>query len=80
DADGTNWSIYKNRFKFAADVAGLATHLDPANFHQRCCSRRIPEGVEDFEGGRAIIKQAIASTIPDALFLRVQATTIAAEL
>jgi hypothetical protein len=25
--DGTNWSIYKSRFSFAADAAGMADHL-----------------------------------------------------
>ncbi|KAJ7738717.1 hypothetical protein B0H16DRAFT_1325208, partial [Mycena metata] len=28
EADGTNWNIYKSRFIYAADTAGLKEHLD----------------------------------------------------
>src|ERR1700761_785621 len=75
---GTNWSIYKSRFQFAADAAGLGdhlkeTHLPPVPPTQPALAdvqAAHDRAVKEYTSGQAIIKQAIASTIPDTLFLR----------
>ncbi|KAJ7615618.1 hypothetical protein DFH06DRAFT_1239637, partial [Mycena polygramma] len=93
EADGTNWSIYKNRFSYAADAAGLADHLvdthvapvapttaSPPTAAENAALEAHEKELKVFKSGQAIVKQAIASSIPDPLFLRVKDEKTAAGL
>ncbi|KAF7333873.1 Retrovirus-related Pol polyprotein from transposon TNT 1-94 [Mycena venus] len=97
EADGTNWSVYKSRFSYAADAAGLSDHLLDTYLAPAApvTTTTPPQALTPTEvaaieahdkelkiwkSGQAIVKQAIASTIPDALFLRVKDAQNAAEL
>nr|GAT43935.1 polyprotein [Mycena chlorophos] len=83
EADGTNFSVYKNRFKFAATAAGIADHLDKSSAMPYALVTTVADeqaANRAWTAGQAMIKQAIASTIPDALFLRVMNATSAGEM
>ncbi|KAJ6536880.1 hypothetical protein B0H19DRAFT_847968, partial [Mycena capillaripes] len=93
EGDGTNWSVYKSRFSFAADAAGMADHLlathlaplppttaSPPTPADTTALEAHDKELKSWKSGQAIVKQAIASTIPDALFLRVKGATSAADL
>ena len=93
EVDGTNWSVYKSRFSFAADAAGLADHLlethiapiaptisSPPTATDTVALEAYDKELKAFKSGQAIVKQAIASTIPDGLFLRVKDEKTAAIL
>ncbi|KAJ7284746.1 hypothetical protein C8J57DRAFT_956600, partial [Mycena rebaudengoi] len=93
EADGTNWSVYKSRFSYAADTAGMGDHLlkthvtptTPTTASPPMAAKAIALEAHDkelkvFKSGQAIVKQAIASTIPDPLFLHVKGATSAVDL
>ncbi|KAJ7278713.1 hypothetical protein C8J57DRAFT_1059483, partial [Mycena rebaudengoi] len=95
EGDGTHWSIYKGRFTYAADAAGLAEHLEdthlppvpptpPTNSPPTQAELDAIDAYEKnqkaYKSGQAVVKQAIASTIPDALFLRFKDTKHASDL
>ncbi|KAJ7330318.1 hypothetical protein DFH08DRAFT_966885 [Mycena albidolilacea] len=64
EGDGTNWSVYK-------------TVLTPAEV---TAAEAYNKELKVYKSGQAIVKQVIASTIPNALFLHVKDTKTAAEL
>ncbi|KAJ7105548.1 hypothetical protein C8R44DRAFT_581935, partial [Mycena epipterygia] len=85
EADGTNWSVYKHRFTYAADASGLGDHLNdtylppvpptppsstPPSQAELDRKDTYEKALKAFKSGEAVVKQAIASTIPDAMFLR----------
>ncbi|KAJ7608627.1 hypothetical protein DFH06DRAFT_1111157, partial [Mycena polygramma] len=94
EADGTNYSVYKNRFKYAADAAGLGEHLNesyvtpvaptsmssPPSQAELDAKVNYEKALKQYKSGEAIVKQAIACTIPDAMFLRFMKAKSAAEL
>ncbi|KAF7345981.1 Retrovirus-related Pol polyprotein from transposon TNT 1-94 [Mycena venus] len=93
EADGSNWSVYKNRFSYAADAAGLGDHLlltytapitptviSPATAADAAVLELFEKDLKTYKSGQAIIKQAIASSIPDPLFLRIKDEKTAADL
>jgi hypothetical protein len=93
EGDGTNWSIYKSRFSYAVDAAGMSDHLSDTHLAPTAQTTASPftateatsleaheKELKIWKFGQAIVKQAIASTIPDALFLRVKGATSAAGL
>jgi hypothetical protein len=112
NSDGTNWIIYRNRFGFAADAAGLGDHLDlikhepikpiapvprpttPVEGQAAVEPQLTPEQHRDhgaalevyfrvlseWQSGEAIVKQGIAGTIPDSLFLKVKNENTAAKM
>ncbi|KAJ7115214.1 hypothetical protein C8R44DRAFT_629239, partial [Mycena epipterygia] len=86
-ADGTNWVFFRDRFLFALDAAGLSDHFDvtaaapdapnivdvaaPTTAEVKAndsylARRRI------WKSEQAIIKQGLASVLPDSLFLKVK--------
>ncbi|KAJ7620713.1 hypothetical protein DFH06DRAFT_1233588 [Mycena polygramma] len=86
-ADGTNWVFFRDRFLFALDAAGLSDHFETtaaapaaptivdaaaptteeAKANDKYLARR-----RVWKSEQAIIKQGLASVIPDALFLKVK--------
>lgn len=93
-ADGLNFVLYRDRFVFAADAAGLSHILDPATtspagtkptpIDPQNPTQAETETIEKCEAKertwkseQAILKQAIASTIPDPLFLKVKGEMLA---
>ncbi|KAJ6528965.1 hypothetical protein B0H19DRAFT_534153 [Mycena capillaripes] len=77
EGDGTNWSVYKSRFSFAADAAGMADHLlathlaplppttaSPPTAADTTALEAHDKELKSWKSGQAIVKQAIASTIP----------------
>ncbi|KAJ7616214.1 hypothetical protein DFH06DRAFT_1013108, partial [Mycena polygramma] len=86
-ADGTNWVFFRDRFLFALDAAGLSDHFETtsaapeppvmvdtaaptteeAKANDKYLARR-----RIWKSEQAIIKQGLASVLPDALFLKVK--------
>jgi len=70
EVDGSNWVIFKDRFLFAAAAASLKGHIDGTG--------KLPENPiptsrgPKWEMEENIIKQALASVIPDSLFVEVR--------
>ena len=93
EADGSNWVIYKDRFTYAADAASLLGHIDGKGVPPRPIiiprgteplTAAQQESLDDYavemskwQSEEAIIRQAIASTISDSLFLEVRKTDTA---
>ncbi|TBU34368.1 hypothetical protein BD311DRAFT_618953, partial [Dichomitus squalens] len=90
DVSGTNWVLYKERLTWAADAKGLAGHLDgtvqepnappspatPASVAQTAPATELAT----WKKGEAIVKQLIASTIPDSLFMKVRSKGTARDI
>ena len=91
DIDGLNWVIFKDCFAAAADlekhIDGTGTPLNPPIFiwtgPTLLTSDQITE-YEEYQGkwlkwlmGEAVIKQAIATMIPDSLFIEVHKEVMA---
>ncbi|TBU36050.1 hypothetical protein BD309DRAFT_825181, partial [Dichomitus squalens] len=84
DVGGSNWVLYKERLTWAADAKGLVGHLDgtsiepvappsPAGTSTTAPVGGTATGLATWKKGEAIVKQLIASTIPDSLFMKVRA-------
>ncbi|KAK0232791.1 hypothetical protein IW262DRAFT_1258748, partial [Armillaria fumosa] len=86
-ADGSNWTFYCDRFIFAVEAAQLNDYLaetatppsepipaDPTKLTKEESDSIIhhPGIVQLWKANEAIVKQALASTIPDSLFLKVK--------
>jgi hypothetical protein len=118
--NGTNYIMYRDRFKFAAAAAGLEDHLDllkmqpsmpvppqPAQAPVEAAAddnqdgeatqpapqltdeqrreygnalRGYAKAMDDWKSGEAIVKQGIAQSIPDSLFLKVKDEETAAKM
>jgi hypothetical protein len=87
NGDGTNYVVYRYRFTFAVEAAGLEDHVDEkksAPTPPRVVDPAKPTAAEtqalaNFEKAskewisvEAIVKQGIAGTIPDSLFIKVK--------
>ena len=93
EADGLNWVIYKDWFTYAADAASLLNHIDGKGGLPRLVTipwgteplmAAQQESLDDYavemskwQSEEAIIRQAIALTISDSLFLEVRKTDTA---
>ncbi|TBU21882.1 hypothetical protein BD309DRAFT_819537, partial [Dichomitus squalens] len=86
DVGGSNWVLYKERLTWAADAKGLVGHLDGTSAEPVAppssagTNTTAPVGgtatgleLAGWKKGEAIVKQLIASTIPDSLFMKVRA-------
>ncbi|KAF8805693.1 hypothetical protein BYT27DRAFT_7296411 [Phlegmacium glaucopus] len=87
DISGSNWVIYKDHFTWSIDARGLLEHLEELA-GEPICPVADPEGkltddekvlvkewkkeVKEWKQGEAIVKQQIASLIPDSLFMKVR--------
>lgn len=85
ESGGTNWVVYSKRLKWAIDARSLLKHLDssasppvvptpadpdkPTKDETALIATREADLVE-WNKGEAIVKQLIASTIPDSLFIK----------
>ncbi len=93
--DGTNWTFYCNCFVFAAKAAQLDDYLvetaaplsvpvpaDPANptKEETNSINCHPGVVQLWKANKAIVKQALASTIPNLLFLKVKGKLLAGKM
>ncbi|KAF8161468.1 hypothetical protein B0H34DRAFT_638159, partial [Crassisporium funariophilum] len=85
DVAGLNWVIYKDRFLWSIDARGLLDHVDgsaiepsrPATHSELSTedTLRMAEWQKELKAwkyGDAIVKQQIAATIPDSLFMKVR--------
>ncbi|KAJ6568786.1 hypothetical protein B0H19DRAFT_868370, partial [Mycena capillaripes] len=93
EEDGSNWSVYKNRLIYAADAATLGDHLSltytapvalamssPPTATETAAQEASEKDLKAYKSSQVIVKQAIASSIPYALFLRVKDEKTAADL
>lgn len=88
DVAGTNWVIYKDRLLWSIDARGYLHHIDgsekePVDPINRTISSPLTQEQEAEEvewkkllkawkQGEAIVKQQIAGTIPDSLFMKIR--------
>jgi hypothetical protein len=91
-SDGSNYIIYKNKLLFAVQGAGLSKYIDEKEIPKppQVADAEKPTDSEkkalevyqtmlsEWEPNEAIIKQGIAATIPDSLFLKVMGEKTAA--
>ncbi|KAJ3740883.1 hypothetical protein DFH05DRAFT_1404893, partial [Lentinula detonsa] len=88
DVSGKNWVIYKDRIKWSIDARGLLKHVDGSTPTVETTvtstdgSKTVSnaEAVLEWKKGEAIVKQQIASTIPDSLFIKHRSKGSAKEL
>ncbi|KAJ3801644.1 hypothetical protein GGU11DRAFT_663972, partial [Lentinula aff. detonsa] len=88
DVSGKNWVIYKDRLRWSIDARGLLKHVDgttptietsvTATDGTRSVSNA--DEVLEWKKGEAIVKQQIAGTIPDSLFIKHRSKGSAKEL
>ncbi|KAH7903098.1 hypothetical protein BJ138DRAFT_1021149, partial [Hygrophoropsis aurantiaca] len=94
NADGSNWVIYKDRLQWSANARGLLGHINgkktkpvspntasgtPTAAEQKLIDE-YKKALEEWETRDAIVKQQIAGTIPDSLFIRIRALETASEI
>ncbi|KAI0365545.1 hypothetical protein BV20DRAFT_954126, partial [Pilatotrama ljubarskyi] len=84
---GSNWVLYKDRLLWAADAKGYRGHLDgtvtePVAPQAQAAQTATAMAAEtatpgsalaEWRKGEANVKQLIASTIPDSLFMKIRA-------
>lgn len=96
EVDGTNWVIYKDRLKWAADARGYLKHIDGTATTPTAppapAAPDAPTAAEtarataytatntEWMRGKAIMKQLITSTILDSLFMKVRGKTSAHDI
>ncbi len=88
DISGKNWVIYKDRFKWSVDARGLLKHVDGSETEPVATTVTAPDGttttnadeVAEWKKGEAIVKQQIAGTIPDSLFMKYRSKKSAKDL
>ncbi|KAI0651095.1 hypothetical protein C8Q79DRAFT_897407 [Trametes meyenii] len=75
---GSNWVLYKDRLLWAADAKGYRKHLDGTASEPDApqtttdtAARTATPGLAEWRKGEANVKQLIASTIPDSLFMKI---------
>ena len=88
EADGSNWVIYKDRFFYAAAAASLLSHIDGMGVKptlalgfprsgllsesQQVVLDKYTSDLSRWQSDETIIRQAIAMSISDSLFLEVR--------
>jgi hypothetical protein len=95
EPDGSNWVIFKDCFLYVADAASLKPHVDGTGKvpvaimvvsagalteQQAKELKEYEEALTKWQVEEAIIRQAIASIIPDSLFLEVRKKETALEM
>ena len=96
DVAGTNWVIYKDRFMWSVDARGLVEHVDGTGAKPKAPKDRAkPEEptkteleaeetwkkeLKIWKQDEAIVKQQIAGTIPDSLFMKIRNHTTAFDI
>ncbi|KAJ7939643.1 hypothetical protein B0H13DRAFT_1586908, partial [Mycena leptocephala] len=85
---GLNWVINKDRFLWAVDARGLAEHLEEhaakaalaLTAAQSALDTDWKKEMKLWQQGEAIVKQQIAGTIPDSLFVKIRGKTTASDI
>ena len=93
DVAGTNWVIYKDHFMWSVDARGLVEHVNETGAEPKAPKDRAkPEEptkikleaeetwkkeLKIWKQDEAIVKQQIAGTIPDSLFMKIRNHTTA---
>ena len=87
EVDGSNWVIFKDRFLYAAAAGSLKGHIDatgkppvnpvltprePLTEDQKLAMSEYSALLTKWEMEENIVKQALASVIPDSLFIEVR--------
>ncbi|KAI0707871.1 hypothetical protein C8Q76DRAFT_568589, partial [Earliella scabrosa] len=78
ESSGSNWVLYKARLTWAADAKGVAGHLDGTSKEPTAPSssavtqKKYETDLAEWRKGEAVVKQLIASTIPDSVFMKVK--------
>ncbi|KAH9848446.1 hypothetical protein C2E23DRAFT_702603, partial [Lenzites betulinus] len=91
EVGGANWVLYKDRLAWAADAKGVLGHLDGTSkepvvpaVSAASLADPIQKTYQDelavWRKGEAVVKQLIASTIPDSLFMKIRAKPNAREI
>ena len=95
NADGSNWVIYCDRFIFAVEAAGLQDYLsemavptskpsvaDASNVTstEKAAIETWEKTMKIWTTESAVIKQGIASTLPDSLFLKIKSETLVGKM
>ncbi|KAG9225295.1 hypothetical protein CCMSSC00406_0009851 [Pleurotus cornucopiae] len=95
DAAGNNWVTYRDRLMWAVDARGLLKHLDgtgsepvnpvpvlasPVTDVQTTALNQWKEDLKEWHQGEAVVKQQIAGTIPDSLFMKIRSKGSAREI
>lgn len=96
EVSGTNWVVYKDRLQWAADARTYLKHIDstgasptapaaPADPAKPTAAETAAlttynTALAEWTKGEATMKQLIASTIPDSLFMKVRNKSTAYEL
>ncbi|KAF8799616.1 hypothetical protein BYT27DRAFT_7042724, partial [Phlegmacium glaucopus] len=84
DASGANWVIFKDHFLWSIDARGLLDHLDELDGElicpvtdlegtlsdeQKLLIKEWKKEMKEWKQSEAIVKQQIASSIPNSLFM-----------
>ena len=96
EVGGANWVIYKDQFLWSIDARGLVEHMDGLESEPECPVQpadKLPltkdeekemkewkKELKHWKQGEAIIKQQIAATIPDSLFMKIRGKTTALKI
>lgn len=71
-ADGTNWVVYRDRMAWAMESRALADHLTNQTMPQAYATAGVVNGLDAptrWALGEAAVKQAIAASVPDSVFM-----------
>ncbi|KAF8808959.1 hypothetical protein BYT27DRAFT_7065827, partial [Phlegmacium glaucopus] len=86
NASSLNWVIYKDHFLWSIDPCGLLDHLEELNGELICpvidlkgtltdeeklSVKEWKKEVKEWKQGKAVVKQQIASSIPNSLFMKI---------
>ena len=82
-ADGTNWVVYRDRMAWAMESRALADHLTNQTMPQAYATAGVVNGLDAptrWALGEAAVKQAIAASVPDSVFMRIRGGTRAMDV
>ena len=88
NVDGSNWVIYKDKFMLTVEACSFTDHIDgigtvptlsfvhvageTLTTEQQTEYETYVKELKDWKAGEAIIKQGLAGTIPDSLFMAIR--------
>ena len=82
-ADGLNWVVYCDRMVWAMELRALADHLTNQNVPQAYAAAGVVNGLDAptrWGLGEAAVKQAIAASVPDSVFMHIKGNTRAMDV
>ncbi|KIK10603.1 hypothetical protein PISMIDRAFT_124166, partial [Pisolithus microcarpus 441] len=78
-AEGTNWVTYKDRLLWSVEARGLGGHLDGSETEPED-PKSLDAEMKAWRMGEAVVKQQIAGTLPDTLFMQIKRLKSAYEI